>query len=401
MTNPTPNTGHTAAPAASQPDTSTNLLDILGYLASNWKWFLISVILFGAIAYLKYATTPNTYFASATVIIKDPSNKTTSAGFDRYDNYINRVNVANEILQFQSNALMSETVRRLNADISYTVNDGLRTRELYTSSPLRVSFIGMPASGSATIDITPQSTDSTLVRTKDADGDIQSEITVATGDTTAIAPGDTIVINRTDFFTSKWVGRRIDVRKRPVAAVAASYLSHFGIRQEKDDGTILKLSLTDGSAQRAKDVLNTLIQVYNEEALADKNRVAVNTADFISERLAIIEKELGGVESDIESFKRDNEIIDISSTAGRYMGESQRYNNEAMALQTQLGIARYIRQYLSDPARGTDLIPTNIGLADVNLEGQISQYNTMRMERDRYAAESSDSNPREIGRAHV
>ena len=74
-----------------------NLKDLFFYLASKWKWFLLSVIVFGCLAWYNYAKAPFIYFRQATVIIKDPSNKTYGAGLDRYDSYINKVNVANEI----------------------------------------------------------------------------------------------------------------------------------------------------------------------------------------------------------------------------------------------------------------------------------------------------------------
>lgn len=94
-----------------------------------------------------------------------------------------------------------------------------------------------------------------------------------------------------------------------------------------------------------------LISVYNEEAINDKNQVAINTAEFINERLIIIESELGGVESHLESFKRENRIVDIATTAGMYVGESQKYNTNVMELETQLRLATYIKDYLTDPTR--------------------------------------------------
>ena len=66
-------------------ESGINLLDLFMYLASKWKWFLLSVLIFGGLAWLKYAHTPFVYFRQATVIIKDPSNKTSSAGLDRYE----------------------------------------------------------------------------------------------------------------------------------------------------------------------------------------------------------------------------------------------------------------------------------------------------------------------------
>ena len=89
-----------------------NVMDILLYLLSKWKWFLLSVAVCVGLAWFQYARTPQTFFRSSTVIIKDPSNKTVSAGLDRYDNYINKVNVSNEILQFKSRRLLSGVASR-------------------------------------------------------------------------------------------------------------------------------------------------------------------------------------------------------------------------------------------------------------------------------------------------
>ena len=122
-------------------DQDVNIIDILMFLLSKWKWFVISIIVFGGLAWFHYARTPKTYFRSATVIIKDPSNKISSAGLDRYDNYINKVNVANEILQFRSKKLMRDVVSRVSADIDYKVKEGLQMTELYKKSPVSVRFL--------------------------------------------------------------------------------------------------------------------------------------------------------------------------------------------------------------------------------------------------------------------
>ena len=124
----------------SKNDQGINLIDLLLYLASKWKWFLLSVLICTGVAWYKYATAPFIYFRSATVIIKDPSNKASSGGLDRFDNFINKVNVANEILQFRSKKLMREVVQRVHADVNYKMDDGLRSIELYTQSPVCVSF---------------------------------------------------------------------------------------------------------------------------------------------------------------------------------------------------------------------------------------------------------------------
>lgn len=188
-------------------------------------------------------------------------------------------------------------------------------------------------------------------------------------------------------------GTPIRVAKLPMESMVNYYKSALGIQQEEEESSILTLALKDGSAARAEDILNTLINVYNEEAIKDKNQVAVNTADFINDRLIIIENELGGVESELETFKQRNQIVDIASSAGMYMSESQKYNTDALELETQLRLANFIKDYLTDPAKETDLIPSNTGIGDMNIESQINLYNTAKLKRDHLIDDSSANNP--------
>ena len=372
-------------------DQDVNIIDIMVYLLSKWKWFLISVLVFGGLAWVYYAKTPKTYFRSATVIIKDPSNKISSAGLDRYDNYINKVNVANEILQFRSKKLMREVVNRVSADIDYKIKEGLQMTELYKKSPVSVRFLDTTPETYLTMVVTPHDSSSVVVSNFGGD-ESGKKWTVAMKDTVSIE-GTKLIIAPTNYYTTSWKGEHVHVTKNPTSSVVSRFTSSLGIRQEEEEASILTLSLKDRSAARAEDVLNMLISVYNEEAINDKNQVAINTAEFINERLIIIENELGGVESHLESFKRENRIVDINTAAGMYVGESQKYNTDVMELETQLRLANYIKEYLTDPTREIDLIPANTGISDMNIENQIGQYNTVKLRRDKLIEDSSEKNP--------
>ncbi len=51
-------------------------------------------------------------------------------------------------------------------------------------------------------------------------------------------------------------------------------------------------------------MINTLIAVYEEDAIADKRQVSVVTNAFIKERMLAIGRELGVVDSEIEGSRR-------------------------------------------------------------------------------------------------
>lgn len=378
--------------SSNKNDQGLNIVDLFMYLASQWKWFLLSILICGGIAWYNYARAPLVYFRSATVIIKDPSNKASTSGLDRFDNFINKVNVANEILQFRSKKLMREVVQRVHADVSYQIKDGLRSNELYNESPVLVSLPDALPEQSFSFTMTLK--DAKTVTLSDFSGiEAKPSYEVALNDTVAIIEGMNVVVTATNYLRDSWLNTPIRVQKLPVELMVNYYKNALGIQQEEEEASILTLALKDSSPARAEDVLNTLITVYNEEAIKEKNQVAVNTANFINERLIIIERELGNVESNLESFKQRNQIVDIASSAGMYMTESQKYNADAMELETQLRLANFIKDYLTDPSKETDLIPSNTGISDMNIENQISLYNAAKLKRDHLIDDSSVNNP--------
>ena len=142
------------------------------------------------------------------------------------------------------------------------------------------------------------------------------------------------MVQKTESMSPAWYGREIKIVKVPELQAVNELVSHLGIRQEEKDGTIINIAVTSGSKELDIDILNTIIEVYNQESINDKNQVAVNTANFINERLRIIGSELGGVENELEAYRRDNQVVDIGSMTSRYMGESARYNADALLYDT-------------------------------------------------------------------
>ena len=366
---------------------SVNLLDLFFYLLSKWKWLVFFAIVGVGAAYAWYSSSEFTYFKTATITIKDPENKTYSAALNRYDNLINRVNVTNEIYRFKSHKLMKEVVTRTHADVNYKQANRLRYLELYTQAPVTVSFPTDFADRSLSFDLTVKK--DSLVRL--AFGETSS-YEVKLGDTLEVA-GTHIIITPTNFYGKSWYDKTLLIQKVPLSSAATYFVSRLGVRQESEEASILKLSMQDASPARAATVLNMLIQAYNEDVIREKNQVAINTADFINERLIIIENELGGVESDLEEFKRTNQIMSMESESGSIMGDAQKYGSDAISLETQISLAKYIQDYLNDPSKDRDLLPANTGLENPSVESQIDQYNSIKLRRDKLIEEGSEQNP--------
>lgn len=222
---------------------------------------------------------------------------------------------------------------------------------------------------------------------------MESENTFAgrMGDSIQTAAG-TLFISPTKFYSDACIGTSIRYAIGKADGAADRYLHALRVELGSKEATIINLSINDTSIARAEDILNTLIEVYNEKWIQDKNQIAVSTSQFIGDRLSVIESELGHVDENISSFKSEHLLPDVQAASSLYMAQSAENKKELLTLNTQLSTARYILKELKEKSLSQPL-PTNSGIANSNIESQISEYNNMVLNRNRLIANSSEKNP--------
>ena len=119
----------------------------------------------------------------------------------------------------------------------------------------------------------------------------------------------------------------------------------------------------------------------------------MSTSLFINDRLGVIESELGHVDENISTFKSENLLPDVQAASQLYMSESSQAKSQILTLNTQLSMARYIRNYLTAASSRNQLLPANSGLENANIENLIAEYNTLQLQRNNLVANSSEQNP--------
>ena len=143
--------------------------------------------------------------------------------------------------------------------------------------------------------------------------------------------------------------------------------------------------------QRGQDFINQLLEMYNRNTNNDKNEIAQKTAEFIDERISIISKELGSTEADLETFKRDAGITDLTSEAQIALAGNAEYEKKSVENRTQISLVNDLRKYLK--GNEYEVLPSNVGLQDAALIGAIERYNEMLVERKRLLRTSTENNP--------
>ena len=389
-------------------DKEIDIQELLFKYLIHWPWFVGAVIvcLIAAYVYL-YIATP-VYNISATVLIKDDKkggNSNNVAGLDELGLsglITSSQSIDNEIEVLRSKTLVKEVVSYLNLYVTYQDDDQIPSKELYKTSPVQVSMIPQEAENlkkNIVIEMVVQPQGSLDVNVKMRDKEIQKHFEKLP----AILPTDqgTLSFFQTkDSISSKKMEevsypvqdvRHITATISQPMNVARGYCENLSIEPTSKTTSVVTVSLKNSSLQRGQDFINQLLEMYNRNTNNDKNEIAQKTAEFIDERIGIISKELGSTEADLETFKRDAGITDLSSDAQIALTGNAEYEKKQVENRTQISLVEDLKKYLGH--NEYEILPSNVGLKDITLAAQIDRYNEMLIERKRLLRTSTENNP--------
>lgn len=396
MSNENYNTPNWRPDETREEQNALSLADLWAMVWDHKVWYIICLAVALLVALFYLYRTPKTYSRSQKLIVeesyenkfaKEISGMTGGASSSTYG----RSRVDNEMVALSSPDLMKKVVERLGLEFKYTSDMFLRKRELYTYTPLTVTMTGDNDLSSFSFVVSRKDTSFVLKDFRIRGEKLKSPaIKGAFGDTLSTPVGNLMLV-RTPHF-DRW-DKNVIVSYATAMTRAKGYCSRLSVGLPSKTASVISMTLTDAHANKASLILSTLLDIYNEEWVNNLNRAARSTTDFINDRLVVIERELGGIETDLRDYKEANRISDIRSAANQYLGQSSEYSSQSFAVQNQLSIATYIKQYLNDPTHQHGLIPANSGIQNSNVESQISEYNKIYLQREQMVAASSESNP--------
>lgn len=381
-----------------------SLKDFLITCLSQWKWFVISVIFFVAVGMLKVVRQQPVYSRTMSVLIQDDDN---TGGLDVASAFKDfgiggvSANVYNELISLKSPAVMFEVVKRLNLNINATELKFPCNKTLYgKNSPFETVYPDLTDFTSCQVVMTlhPDDTyvlekftkvlpDGTIDKIeKEQKGKISfNEVKTPVGKF-IFRPNGSYTNNRDEDV-------KILLTVGSYQGAVESYVTKLKADLANADAEVIDLTLDDVSVQRATDILNTVVEVYNEFWVRDKNRMAVSTSEFIDDRLKTLVEELRDVDSDIADYQSVHMMPDLEQTARMYLDESASVSKGILEISNQLAMAKYIRDYIANPSNANSVVPVNTGMGSAALEKLIADYNTLLLTRNNLLSNSSEENP--------
>jgi len=376
------------------------LREVIKPFLKKWYWFFISSFLAVLLAIIFIKISTPIYKVQSSVLIKDAKKMSSASGdFGVLSGLggfagMGTNSIENELEIFKSKSIMEDAAKNLKIQTAIFSREKFHAVELYKdTAPFNVLVIGekeyveLPEEP---IDIKING-DKITMSSKELKKDI-----VTTFNKTVSFPYANFMVVKNPKFNRRKV-KKLELNDfyftySELATVVDDYQKSLEVELLDKNATVIGLSLPDQNKDKAKDILNDLINIYNNYAITDKNAESKKTKEFIDGRILLISQELGEVETDKEQFKVDNDIVDIGTEAKINLQTSYETRRKGLEIATQIEVSRLLLGYI-DQQNNYQVLPTNIGLDNPTATSNISAYNKLVMDRSRLLENATAENP--------
>ena len=361
----------------------------------RFYWFIISAAICLILSYLYLKTKTTVYEVSASVLIKDAKSNPGSQDFAALRDIsgfgkIGSNGVENEMELLKSKKMMRKVVQNLHLESTVYQKGKFKNTELYgKTSPIMVQVINEKPDTKyykEPIELKISGNNITLSNKELA------PLKTTFDKTISLRFANIIITKNKDYVAPKEATNDFLLNIASETQVTDSFQSNLKAALMNKDVTVIKMTMNYPEVNKAKDILNTLIRVYNNDAIEDKNSESKKTAEFIEERIRIIGNELGEVESRKERFKESNRITDLETEAKLGLQSSAEARGKLLEIDSQLEITNALLGYVNKQGT-TAVLPGNVGLDNASATSNISAYNQLVLEKNRLLENATPQNP--------
>lgn len=371
--------------------------ELLRPYLKHWKWFAGSVFLavLLAVVYLRY-TIPEYAVQAKIQILQDQSATSELSAFRDLGILTGggaNTQVEDEIEILNSRTNFMEVARQLGLNVTIKALGTIMNSELYTNPPFKLIFrspdsVALKAKGKFKLLVLSETSFSL---TEEIEGEEMPSRNYDFGGTIQANIGEFVITPITNN-VSGILNREYEIAVRPLSEVAQVYKTNMVISITNELSNIISITLNDAIPEKSIDIMNGLINNYNQNAVDDKKAIADRTAEFINDRIADIYGELSTVDSSAEEFKTNRGITDVASQANINLNAGVQSQQELRNAEIQLNIAASMKDIM-DTQSGYDILPANIGLSDGTVASTVARYNELVLERERLLKSSNERNP--------
>lgn len=373
-----------------------NLNELIKPYLKKWWWFVLSVLAFLVLAIFYIKTSTPVYSVQSTVLIKDTKKAPSSemgmlselGGFGS----MGTNSIENEMEVLKSKKLMKDVVNGLGLQTSLISEEDFKKNELYgKSSPVIIRVINdkeytEPIKEPLDLKISGD-------KLEISSEELPQKIVTTYNKTISLPYANIMISKNPEYRPSKKEDLGdLKITYSSAEGAVSGYQKMTKVTLVNKDATVVNLAINHPNTDKAKDIVNKLVESYNNDAINDKNSESKKTKDFIDERITIIANELGEVESEKERFKVANNITDIPTEAQINLGSSASSRARLLDVETQLQVANDLIGYMNKSG-GNQTLPSSVGLGNPLASANITAYNQLILERNKLLENATPQNP--------
>ena len=367
-----------------------NIVQMLSKYLKFWYIFIASVIICLALAWLYLQTKTSAYKVNTTLVIQEDKKGEgvlQATAFSDLNMFKQIVTVDNEIAALRSRSLWETVLAQLPLETSYFVENTFKSDELYGEDLPIIVEVEKLSKLAFQQELIIQTLDENRFQIGIAD----QFRTYKFGQKIRTPDFSLRVLHGPRFSSDT---RPVIIRFNNIKNMAERYSSVLleAIPITKESNTVT-LTLVDIIPARSIDILNTLINTYNRENVENKNRLALNTIQFIDKRLQFLGSDLSSNSQEVENFKQANRVTDVTSDAQQSLQNAGEFNRQLSSVDIQRGVVASMESYVNKPGGQYEMVPSTLGLQDPTLSSLTEQYNTLQIERERILRTAEPGNP--------
>ncbi len=372
-------------------ESGIDIRQIIKRCRQYWYLFFIlpAAMLAAAWLFLKYQIP--VYEVKSTILIKDEKNKQGVSATDLISKELglteNKKMLADESKILTSHTVIEKVVEDLKLNGQVWYKGKLKSVELYGKNcPIWIDSIQL------------KDTTKSFKATFSAINNNQFALTSSDGDRQICTLDNPFSNTYGSFIVRKKEGYSLSQEEYVIICegkekTAREIIKSINIELPKKESNIFEPTIKSTMPEKAKDILQKMVEVYNEYNLNDKKAVSRNTLNFIEKRLVALTDELSGVEKTVENYKEREGITDATTDINYFFSRLGEYDGEMVKMEVQNNLLNSIESILTKRDQYFDLLPTNLDLKSSNLQSLINDYNRLVLDRNRLAKVAGEHNP--------
>ena len=383
-------------PISGNESSSSDASNLIKKYLYHWPLFALLVIITMVIAVFYLKVSKPVYPILATLEFKSPTASSASLTVNQSstEQELDPINkpiiVENEIEIMQSKKLIYQVVNELQLWVNYTQKKGLSGKDLYKETPVKFQFVKQNG------DFGPEGEKLKVVINNHNSFTYKDELGNSKSyqfSNTVKSPFGTWQLSPTSNIDN-FIDSTIVITLSDPDLVSDGYQKAIKVELENKDAPFVNLSTTDQVPQRGKDILNSLMALYLQFAIDDKNKLSQKTLKFIDFRLDSLKNDLDSTEHKIEQFKTSHGItVNIDTEAIIYQHIRQENLKNLNDVDVQLSILSSLDKFAQSSQNSDRLPESPSALADPGLASLYDKLTQLQLRRDELVGSVPETNP--------